>query len=197
MLLASTEWVYDGCDESCVDENTPIYPPAPGHLYTAAKISAETFCHSYRTLYGLNFTIIRYGIPFGERARPQTVTPIFLRKILHGETVTVHGDGEQFRQFIYVRDLAAGNVACLQPAAENQIVNINGREKVRVIDIVTTIEAITGVPAIIAKIENRRGSFAGRLVSSEKARDLLAWEPQLSYREAMERYVTWYRANNN
>ena len=56
---------------------------------------------------------MRYGIPFGERARPETVTPIFINKIMAGGEITIHGDGSQSRQFIYVKDLALGNAACL------------------------------------------------------------------------------------
>jgi len=69
----------------------------------------------------VNFTIMRYGIPFGERARPETVTPIFIRRIMRGEPIAIHGDGSQSRQFIYIRDLARGNAACLNQVAENQV----------------------------------------------------------------------------
>lgn len=191
VLLSSTEWIYgsvEGSEETQITEET-IYAQNPDHLYTSSKIAAEMFCKNYKTLYGVNYTIMRYGIPFGERARPATVTPIFIDKILKGEEITIHGNGSQTRQFIYVRDLAEGNVSCLKPEGENQVFNINGREVIRVIDIVTTLEEILGIKAKVKFIEDRKGNYKGRFISSEKAERILGWKPKFTYREAMEKYV--------
>ncbi len=191
VLLSSTEWIYgsvEGDDDTQITEET-IYAQNPDHLYTSSKIAAEMFCKNYKTLYGVNYTIMRYGIPFGERARPATVTPIFIDKILTGGEITIHGTGSQTRQFIYVRDLAEGNVSCLKPEGENQIFNINGREVIKVKDIVTILEEILGKKAKLKFIEDRKGNYKGRFISSEKAEQMLGWKPKYSYREAMEKYV--------
>jgi len=191
VLLSSTEWIYgsvEGDENEQITENTP-YAQNPDHLYTSSKIAAELFCKNYKTLYGVNYTIMRYGIPFGERARPETVTPIFINKILNNEEITIHGTGSQTRQFIYVGDLARGNAACLQPKAENGIFNINGREIICVMDIVTTLEEIIGKKAKVKFIEDRKGNYKGRFISSEKAESMLGWKPKYTYREAMEKYI--------
>lgn len=194
VLLASTEWVYGSLPEAgdeSVTEDTPV-TQNPDHIYTSSKIAAELFCKNYHDLYGVNFTIMRYGIPFGERARQETVTPIFIRRIARGEPLTIHGDGSQSRQFIYVKDLALGNAACIQKAAENQVFNLNGRKQISVIRIVRTLEEIIGKKAILQFVDDRRGNFKGRFISSEKARTLLGWEPTLSYEDAMRGYVHWF-----
>jgi UDP-glucose 4-epimerase len=180
----------DAGDEN-ITEGTS-YAENPDHLYTSSKIAAELFCKNYRNLYGVGFTIMRYGIPFGERARPETVTPIFIRRIVRGEPITIHGDGSQSRQFIYIRDLARGNVACLNKAAENQIFNLNGRERISVIQIVKTLEEILGKKATLTFVEDRKGNFKGRFISSEKARRLLGWAPEVDYEDAMRAYVDWF-----
>ena len=194
VVLASTEWVYgslpDAGDEN-ITEDTPA-TSNPDHIYTSSKIAAELFCKNYHALYGVNFTIMRYGIPFGERARPETVTPIFIRRILRGEPITIHGDGSQSRQFIYILDLARGNAACLNNAAENQIFNLNGRKKISVIQIVRTLEEILGKKATVSFVEDRKGNFKGRFISSEKARRMLGWEPEVTYEDAMRGYVDWF-----
>jgi UDP-glucose 4-epimerase len=191
VILASTEWVYGSLPEAGeenITEDTP-YTDNPDHLYTSSKIAAELFCKNYRSLYGVNYTIMRYGIPFGERARPETVTPIFIQRIARGEPITIHGDGSQSRQFIYVKDLARGNAACLNPAAENQIFNLNGKKRISVIQIVRTLEEILGKKAAVTFVEDRKGNFKGRFISSEKARRLLDWEASLDYEDAMRMYV--------
>jgi UDP-glucose 4-epimerase len=194
VILASTEWVYGSLPEAgeeYITEDTP-YTDNPDHIYTSSKIAAELFCKNYRSLYGVNYTIMRYGIPFGERARPETVTPIFIRRIAQGEPITIHGNGSQSRQFIYVKDLARGNAACLNPAAENQIFNLNGKKRISVIQIVKTIEEILGKKASVTFVEDRKGNFKGRFISSEKARRLLEWEAALDYDDAMRMYVAQF-----
>jgi len=197
VMLASTEWVYGstaGSTDEPITEETP-YAVNPDHIYTSSKIAAELFCKNYRDLYGVNFTIMRYGIPFGERARPETVTPIFIRRIVRDEPITIHGDGSQSRQFIYVKDLARGNAACLQPSAENQIFNLNGQKRISVIQIVRTLEEILEKKASVTFVESRKGDFKGRFISSEKARQLLNWTPILDYAQAMRTYVDWFLKN--
>jgi UDP-glucose 4-epimerase len=191
VLLASTEWIYgsiEGDETQHITEETP-YAQNPDHLYTSSKIASELFCKNYKTLYGVNYTIMRYGIPFGERARAETVTPIFINKILKDDEITIHGNGSQTRQFIYVKDLAEGNAACIKPEGENQIFNINGCEKISVLQIVRTLEEILNKKAKIKFIEDRKGNYKGRFISSEKAKTLLGWEQKLVYRDGMERYV--------
>jgi len=194
VLLASTEWVYGstGGEEDRVITEDCAYARAPDHLYTCAKIAAELFCVGYRNLYGVECTIMRYGIPFGERARPETVTPAFIKRILKNETITIHGDGSQYRQFIYVKDLAEGNVACLKENARNEIFNLNGKEKVTVLQVVQALERILAKKARIEFVEDRKGNFKGRFISSEKALNLLDWAPRFSYEEALSRYVEHY-----
>ena len=197
VVLASTEWIYGSVaasgDEQ-ITEETP-YAQSPDHLYTSSKIAAELFCKNYQRLYAVPYTIMRFGIPFGERARPETVTPIFIRRLLNNEPITIHGDGSQSRQFIYVKDLARGNAACLQAPAANQVFNLNGRQQITVLEIVRTLEDILGKTANITFVEDRAGNFKGRFISSEKALRLLGWESRLGYREAMEHYVQWYLTN--
>lgn len=198
VLLSSTEWIYGSTqsdDDTPITEETP-YSQYPDHLYTSSKIAAELFCKNYSRLYGVNYTIMRYGIPFGPRARAETVTPIFLNKILNDEEITIHGDGSQTRQFIYVLDLAEGNAACLNSKASNEIINLNGKEVIKVIDIVYTLERILNKRAKIKFIEDRKGNYKGRYISSQKAEKLIGWQPKYTYFEAMEMYVN-YILNNS
>jgi UDP-glucose 4-epimerase len=194
VLIASTEWVYGSAANSGSEAITEecAYAKSPDHLYTCAKIAAELFCIGYKNLYGVDYTIMRYGIPFGERGRPETVTPIFIRRILKGETITIHGDGSQHRQFIYVRDLAEGNVACLQEQAGNQVYNLNGKEMITIIQLVRSLERILGKSAKVEFVDDRQGNFKGRFISSEKALKELGWQARHEYQDALSKYVRHY-----
>src|SRR5207253_2590664 len=114
----------------------------PSHLYTATKIASEYYCESYSKLYNLSTTILRYGIPYGPRARAGAVVPIFVKKALQGQALTIAGDGLQFRKFVYVEDLAEGNVLALKPIAANKIYNLDGTEKVTIKQIAETVQKL-------------------------------------------------------
>lgn len=135
VILASTVWVYDMATETNVAEDTPLLPGRANHVYTASKLGAELYCHSYHKLYNQQFTILRYGIPYGLRARGGTVIAIFVRKALDGKSITIFGDGSQYRNFIYIEDLALGNVAALQDMGKNQTYNLLGRNSINTLSL--------------------------------------------------------------
>ncbi len=191
VIYASTIWVYSDAIPENVDENTPL--PAPSHLYTATKLASEYYCQAYAKLYGMGVTILRYGIPYGPRARGGAVVPIFVNKILKGEPLTIAGDGSQYRRFVYVEDLAEGNVLALKSIAKNKIYNLDGREKITIRQIVDTAQKITGISAKTETIPSRPGDFGGKIVSSELARKELGWEPKTSFEQGLKKYIEWYK----
>ncbi len=198
VLFSSTDWTYGATLDPEVSEATKLYPPAPAHIYMSGKIASEMYCANYKSLYGVDFTIMRFGIPYGPHARRETVVPIFLRKAFAGEPITIHGSGEQFRQFIHVRDLAAGCIACLSDKGKNEIFNLNGPEKVSVMRIAETVKRL--LPEHNVTITNkpaREGDFKGRIVDSSKALKLLGWQPKYGFDNGMKEYIKWCQANND
>lgn len=191
VILASTVWVYGLSSETEVDESTPLHIEKADHVYTSSKIAAELYCHSYKKLYGQNFTILRYGIPYGPRARGGTVVAIFVRKALNGEPLTIFGDGSQYRNFIYVEDLAEGNVAALKDVAKNQTYNLEGMRPITVKEVAETVKKLIGDVEIEYK-EERPGDFEGKRVSAEKAKIELGWVPKVDFEEGVRRYIEWY-----
>lgn len=190
IIYGSTTWVYSEANEQKVHENTPLNPPS--HLYTATKLAGEYYCHAYSKLYGLGVTILRYGIPYGTRARDGAVIPIFVKKALNGEPLTLAGDGSQFRKFIYVEDLAEGNVLALKSIANDKTYNLDGKEKITIKQIAETIQKILG-DVKIEYVPARSGDFSGKEVSSELAKKELGWEPKVNFEEGLKRYINWYR----
>jgi UDP-glucose 4-epimerase len=190
VLYASTVWVYGGSPGREVDENSPIYPT--GHLYTSTKIVSEFFCHDYWKMYGQKFTILRYGIPYGPRGREETVIPIFIKRAISREPIQIFGDGLQYRNFIYVEDLASGNVAALKKVAENKIYNLDGKEKITILDIANMIKKLIGDVKIEFE-EGRISEYRGKDVSCELAKKELGWEPVTDFEEGMRRTIEWYR----
>ncbi len=188
-VYASTIWVYgDAAGPEALDEDTTL--GLPKHFYTATKIAGEMYTASYGELYDLEWTILRFGIPYGPRARPTAVVPAFTAKALAGQPLTIAGDGTQSRRFVYVEDLAEGVVASLVPEAANRIYNLVGRENTSVRAIARAVRDVVGdVP--IEHIEGRAGDLRGGNISGERAASELGWEPRTSFADGVRRYVEW------
>jgi UDP-glucose 4-epimerase len=192
VVYGSTTWVYSDCTEREVDEETPI--PAPRHLYTATKLAGETYCAGYAELFELESTVLRFGIPYGPRARAAGVVAKFTDLALGGEALTIAGDGSQSRSFIYVEDLAAGIVAGLKPEAANRTYNLSGEEVVTILEIAETVQEMTGGCEIV-HTPPRPGDFPGKAISNVRALEELGWKADTSFREGVKKYVEWVRSS--
>jgi UDP-glucose 4-epimerase len=196
LIFASTVWVYAGVrEEGMLPEHTPFYLPDAGHIYTSSKIAAEMFIHNYHRLYGQKFTILRYGIPYGPRMREELVIAIFVKRALEGKPLTIQGAGDQYRNYIYISDLASANVLALSKEdAVNRVFNLEGPRPVTVREVAETIREILGSSVTIEYSEARPGDYKGKIASNEKATKLLGWAPRIDFREGMTRYIKWFLA---
>ena len=142
IVYASTIWVYSDCEPEEVDEDTLL--PPPSHLYTSTKLAGELYCKAYQELYGIDYTILRFGIPYGPRAREAAVIPAFVNKALAGDPLTLAGDGMQSRKFVYVEDLADGVARGLDDVAVNRVYNLASDETVTIKQIAETVQRPDG-----------------------------------------------------
>jgi UDP-N-acetylglucosamine:LPS N-acetylglucosamine transferase len=188
IVYASTIWVYSDCVVDDVDEETLL--PAPSHLYTSTKLAGELYCKAYQELYGIDFTIMRFGIPYGPRAREAAVIPAFVNKALRGEPLTLAGDGSQSRRFVYVEDLADGVAMGLADVAQNRVYNLASDENVTIKQIAETVKQLIGNVEIV-HTPPRPGDFGGKVVSSTRARAELGWTAATPFAEGVRRYVQW------
>ena len=191
-VLASTVWVYNAADgHEPLDEDAAMTPREVGHVYTASKLAAEMIVHSYAQLYGQEFTILRYGIPFGPRMRTALAIPQFVAKAMAGEPIRIQGDGSQFRRYVYVEDLADAHILALGPAGANHVINIEGEVPVSMRDMVDAVAAALGCEVLVEYGPARPGDFSGREVSAKLAETQLGWRPTTSFEDGLRRYVAW------
>jgi UDP-glucose 4-epimerase len=195
VYLASTVWVYNGApNQTTVDETVPFYLHGAGHVYTSTKMSAEMLCHNFSELFGVDFTILRYGIPYGPRMREEMLIPIFLQKALRGEPLTVAGKGDQFRCFLYASDLARAHVLAMDDKARNQTYNLEGSEPVSVLAVAEGIKRLVGPQVTIEFVPARPGDFAGKSISAVKAGAELGWTPTVRFEDGLRMTVDWFRS---
>ncbi|WP_249010723.1 NAD(P)-dependent oxidoreductase [Conexibacter sp. DBS9H8] len=191
VVFASTIWVYSDTEAAVVDEETLL--PAPAHLYTSTKLAGELYCRSYQELYGIEYTVLRFGIPYGPRAREAAVVPSFVNRALAGEALVLSGDGSQSRRFVYVEDLAQGVVDGLADVAVNRVYNLVSDEDVTIRQIAELVgEYVGDVEVVVGPA--RPGDLGSKVVLGARAEAELGWTAQTSFGEGVRRYIDWKRA---
>ncbi len=193
LIFSSTVWVYMLANEEKVSEETPLLVQNVNHTYTASKIAAELYIQSYNKLYGLEFSILRYGIPYGPRGRGGTVITNFVDRAFRKEPLLIHGDGSQYRNFIFVEDLADGNIAALQDIAKNKIYNLEGIRPITIKEVAETVSKLVGGVKIEYRAQ-RSGDFKGKIASNERAFKELGWKPKVDIEQGIKKYIEWYKA---
>lgn len=194
VYLASTVWVYNGTPNGRpLDESAPFLLNGTGHIYTSSKMACEMICHNYSQMYGVPLTVLRLGIPYGPRMREELLIPTFIRKALAGESLTIAGKGNQFRNFIYVRDLADAHVLAMKEIAANRTYNFEGPRKLTVLDVAEAIRSLLGTHIRVEYIPERPGDFKGKEVLTAKALQDLGWKAKTEFEEGLRTTVEWFR----
>jgi len=193
VLLASTVWVYASAPgDGELTEDSPLLSTGTGHVYTSSQVAAELVVSSFGELFGIPYTILRYGIPFGPRMREELVIPRFMASARDGTRITIQGYGLQFRNYLYVEDLAAAPVLALGDAGADQIFNLEGPAPVSIRHIAETARDLVAPQARIEYIAARPGDYAGREISAAKAERVLGWKATTSFDDGLRRYLDWW-----
>jgi nucleoside-diphosphate-sugar epimerase len=193
-VFASSSSVYGA--ESAIpyredqDTNRPISP------YAASKKSAETLCHTFHFLYGLDVTVLRYFTVYGPAGRPDMSVFRFTQRIREGRPIRIYGDGSMSRDFTYVDDIARGTVAALAPLGY-EIINLGGDHPHQVMELVGLIERRLGKSAEMAFEEAHPADVLATWADIRKAGSLLGWRPAVSLEEGIARTVEWYEAERH
>ena len=196
VILASSCWVANAMQEGTLDESTSFLPHGGGHVYTTSKIASELLAHDFFKLYGLPFTILRYGIPYGPGMWQGLVLRSFLDNAFSNKPLVIHGDGSQSRRFVFIDDLARAHVLSLQDVAENQVYNLEGMRFVSIKELAQLVARLTDNTKIEFRNESQRvGEFKyfRKTISSHKAYIELGWGPRIDLEEGVRRAIQWYK----
>ncbi len=192
---------------SSVYGDHPVLPKregAEGELlspYALTKRVCEEYGKLYKKLYGLNTYGLRYFNVFGKRQDPEgayaAVIPKFIRQLLRNEAPTIHGDGNQSRDFTYIDNVVQANLrACLADEnAAGQAFNIayGGRETLN--DIYQTLTDALGKDIQPVYGPPRAGDIRHSNADISKARELLGYDPQYDFDTGLRLAIRWYVEN--
>jgi UDP-glucuronate 4-epimerase len=169
--------------------------PEPISYYGVTKLAAEQLVMAYHRDMGLPACSLRLFSVYGPRERPDKLYPRLIRSVLTGQPFPLYANSRQHsRSFTYVGDVIQGFMRVLQTEkAIGEIINIGSDVEVKTGEAIDIVEALMGQPALFDLKPARPGDQEKTCASIDKARRLLGFEPQTSFREGILHEIGWMR----
>jgi nucleoside-diphosphate-sugar epimerase len=196
VVISSSTAVYGDTNVFPTTEQTALRPLSP---YALSKQVNELYAHLYTHSFGLPVTALRYYNVFGPRQRPDSdyaaAIPIFVRRLLAKEPIIIFGDGNQSRDFIFVKDVVRANLLAVDSEAAGEAYNICTGRETRLLDLLEELSEITPQqPKVLFKAP-RPGDIYRSAGSPTRARTAIGFQAQTSLRDGLEQTVSWMRTN--
>ncbi|MBI2375192.1 MAG: SDR family oxidoreductase [Deltaproteobacteria bacterium] len=198
LVYAASSSAYGDTPELPKRESIASKPLSP---YAIQKLAGELYCRVFYETYGLETVALRYFNIFGPRQDPTSfysaVIPKFIRSIQAGTPPTIYGDGRQSRDFTYVDNVVAANLAATaaSSACAGKVVNIACGERIDLLELVRVINEVLGTNVAPVHAEPRIGDVKHSHADIHLARELIGYEPRVRFREGIKKTIAWYDDN--
>jgi nucleoside-diphosphate-sugar epimerase len=191
-VYASSSSVYGDAVELPIKETTPVKPVSP---YGVSKLAGEQLAYLYFNGYGLPVVSLRYFTVYGPRQRPDMAFHKFLKAVILGEEIEVHGTGEQTRDFTFIGDAIEANMQAFSKGVDGEAYNIGGGSKIKLIECIKLIEDISGKKAKLRFGESQRGDAMHTYADVGKARRDFQYSPRVGISEGLAEHYKWLTKN--
>ena len=168
-------------------------------FYGLSKVTVEHYLRLYQQSFGLDFVILRFANVYGERqgnGGEGGVISIFAKRLAEGRALTIYGDGEQTRDFIYAGDIAAGICAALHTEHVNHAYNLSTQTETSLRELVAILADVSGRDIEPRCFEARPGDIYKSMLANGRARRALGWAPVVSLREGLRRTYAYFCASS-
>ncbi|HTL88431.1 MAG TPA: NAD-dependent epimerase/dehydratase family protein [Leptolyngbya sp.] len=191
-IYASSSSIYGNAETLPTSEKICPQPVSP---YGITKLAGEQLCGLYHQNFGVPTCSLRYFTVYGQRQRPDMGFHKFFKAALRDEAIVIYGDGQQTRDFTFVSDAIAANLAAAAiPEAVGEILNIGGGSRVVLTDVIATMESIIGRSIRQEKIETAIGDARHTSADVSKAKGILNYQPKVALKEGLTHEWEWIRS---
>lgn len=188
VILASSGTVYGEQPAQPLHEDMRPNPRVP---YAVTKIAAEYYTFTLGALYGITTVALRIFNAYGPGQQLPVshppVIPQFIRQILGGGSLVVHGDGTQTRDFVYIDDVVDALVAAATADVGQQIINVGSGQETSINDLVAVLQEVTGRQAHVLYNPHQDGGVSRMVADLQRAHTLLGFTPRVSLAEGLQR----------
>ncbi len=192
VVFSSSAGIFGELKTLPIAEDHPQDPDSP---YGASKLAAEKMCLVFNKLYGMCNVCLRYFNVYGVNQRYDAygnVIPIFADRILRGVPLTIFGDGEQTRDFVNARDVAAANIAAATAAdGVSGPFNVGSSTRVTINDLAAMMQRVAGRQVGAELAPPRPGDVRDSLAATEAARAAFGFVPSVGLDEGLDEYMAW------
>jgi len=194
----STSEVYGTALTDPMTEKHPLNPTTP---YASAKAGADRLVYSYWKTYNIPAIILRPFNNYGPYQHLEKVIPRFITSAILNEPLTIHGDGKNLRDWLFVEDFCRAIdkiMHCNLKKVKGEVINIGSGREIDVLTIAHMIlEKMNRPKSLITHISDRPGQVKRNISSTEKANKLLDWRATTSFEQGLEKTIEWYQKNQN
>ena len=194
-VFASSSSVYGGNESVPFREVDEIHHPVSP--YAATKRAGELMCYTFHHLYGIPTTCLRFFTVYGPRQRPEMAIHKFVRAVHAGQSIPFFGDGTTRRDYTYIDDIVDGVVKSLDHCKGYEIYNLGESQTTSLAELVNLIGEVCGKEPVIDRKPMQPGDVVVTFADIAKAKAQIGYAPKTLIREGLERFVAWYRAQNN
>lgn len=199
LVMASSSSVYGNCKEVPFKENMIVdFAISP---YAATKKANEVMTHVYHKLFDFNVIMLRFFTVFGPRQRPDLAINKFTRLMLNDEPIPMFGDGTTSRDYTYIDDIVDGIIKSCNYVENNkdvyEILNLGNSSPVSLKEMINTIADVLGKTPNIQELPMQPGDVERTFADISKAKKLIGYNPKTSFKEGIESFIDWYKANYN
>ena len=193
-VFGSSSSVYGINAKVPFSEDDPIRQPISP--YAATKGAGELLCHAYSHLYGIRCVCLRFFTVYGPRQRPDLAIHKFARLITAGKPIPVFGDGTTRRDYTYIDDIIGGVVAAIEyDQSDYEVFNLGESRTVELRELISLLEKELDTHAVVDRQPVQPGDVPQTFADIEKAKRLLAYNPQTQIEEGIRRFVEWFRTS--
>jgi UDP-glucose 4-epimerase len=165
--------------------------PQPYSPYGVSKLAAEHLCRLYTRNFGLPTVSLRYFTVCGPRQRPDMAFHKLIKAILKDEEFTVYGEGDQTRDFTFVADAVAANLAAAENGKPGEVYNIGGGARISLKEAIAMLESVMGRKSKIRFDEKQKGDPAHTVADTSRAREDFGYQPRTPLKEALRLEAEW------
>ncbi|MGB3514635.1 MAG: NAD-dependent epimerase/dehydratase family protein [Microcoleaceae cyanobacterium] len=192
LVYASSSSIYGNAESFPTPESICPQPVSP---YGITKLVGEQLCNLYHQNYAVPCVSLRYFTVYGPRQRPDMAFHKFFKWILEDEPISIYGDGQQTRDFTFISDAIAANLAAgTVTEAVGEVFNIGGGSRVVLAEVINMMEEIVGHPIKKNFVEKARGDARHTSADVSKAQKILGYKPEVSLKEGLRREWEWIQS---